>query len=1378
VTTEAEHHELPDSPFRIGDWLVEPRLNRLTCGEESTQIELKMMDVLVCLAQRAGELVTRREITDTVWATEYITEKTLTRAVAELRRTFGDDAKNPRYIETIHRKGYRLIPPVEPVERPPSTVTPFPVRSPDSVDDRNPYPGLAAFTEDDAEFFFGREAEVAQLWRRITTRRLLAVIGPSGVGKSSFLRAGLLPAKPDGWGTLICQPGDDPFAGLARALLPDFEGDREAVAGLVGVRDAGTAATLVARWRQRHGRALLIVDQFEELFTQNPPEAQADFAVLLRKLVDGGDIHILLAMRDDFLYRCHDHEALTPVFSEITPVKVPAEEDLRRALQEPAARFGYAFENDLLVDEMLETVEGERGALPMLAFAVARMWEERDHERKLLTREAYDDIGGVAGALAHHAEATLERIGRDRLGVVREIFRNLVTAEGTRAVRQWNELLSVFSDSRSESQPEEVLRHLVAARLLNSYEVAEGDEAPTRSVEIIHESLLGNWPRFVGWQTQDADSARMRDELRRAARTWEEHDRSPDYLWAGKAFREYSVWRENYPGGLTEIEEGFASAMVAHAKSRRRRRRAAVAAAFLALLVVLGLVGVSRQHALSESRRAEASNLVALGQLELERNPSAAVAYATASLEQADTQGARMLAQAALWRGPTAFVVDDLPASFRAPFSPDGSWLLHSSLFPGEGPLNVVSANGSREVPEGFPGNGFTRFFRHAGLFSVWERDRRRPVRRVVLGAVPDRSRVAEAVYDGSVWIFATGASPGRLLMLVVEGEIASLDALGADGTHERLGTPNLDAATRWYRRAAIDSASGRWLGVVAGDEVIVIDIGETALSEPRSLGRLDGTVAGVATDPAGRFLATAEGSGEIRLWDVSGNAPPTVLQGPPGIFGLDIAEDGSLLAANAKTPESPHVSERPETGLAHRERFELGGQYWVWALDAEQPRLLGRFRGRYRKLDPMGRYTAMDGRDQEVHLRSLAAPPVAETTVLRRGEVGNVYCVDFHPGGRWLASGDQTGVALWPLARPYPAVIRAHTDEVISLVFGPEGRWLASGSKDNTLKIWPLDSDSAVQTFGGSPGKVTTGPYRGIAWSPDRSRLLVVSEAKGVQLLPLDPSRNHDVVDLQAFDDNAHAAALSADGRLAAATTLGFLNLDDRVVRIWDVESMQEVTVLGQNQPNIGHDLEFTGDGGLLSGTEGGLCLWDLETGTSELLYEGKVHYFAASATSGRVLLIDTPADKDRADGGDAVLLDPTTGAVNRIDKHGSSVRAVAIDSTGELVVTGSLDGSIRVGKASGGEPHLLLGHDGSVRQLALDPAGRWIASGGTDGTVRLWPMPDLDATPFHTLPRDELIAKLETLTNLRAVRDEEAASGWKIDIGPFPGWETVPSW
>ena len=516
MTTTTEHHELADAPFRVGDWLVEPRLNRLTRGGESIQLELKWMDVLVCLAEQAGKVVSRIEIIDRVWATEFITDNTLTHTIAELRNALGDDAKKPSFIETIRRRGYRLIAPVDAVQSA-ARVTPFPSRTRAVRDDeRSPYPGLAAFTEEDAEFFFGREAEVNSLWRAITSRRLLAVIGPSGVGKTSFLRAGLLSSTPEGWGRLICQPGEGPFAAVARALAPEFEGDAEAISRLVDISNQTAAITAVSRWRDRHDQALLIVDQFEELFTLNPPEVQARFVTLLGRLARDVDVHVVLSMRDDFLYRCHEHETLLPVFSGLVPVKVPAHDDLRRALVEPAFRFGYAFEDEGLVDEMLDAVTGERGALPLLAFAVARLWDKRDRERRLLTRRAYADIGGVAGALAHHAEATIDRIGTDRLPVVRELFRNLVAAEGTRAVREWNELLSIFSDSHSESQPEEVLRHLVRARLLTSYEVQAGDEAPARSVEIIHESLLANWPRLVRWQTQDADAAQLRDQLRQA----------------------------------------------------------------------------------------------------------------------------------------------------------------------------------------------------------------------------------------------------------------------------------------------------------------------------------------------------------------------------------------------------------------------------------------------------------------------------------------------------------------------------------------------------------------------------------------------------------------------------------------------------------------------------------------------------------------------------------------------------------------------------------------------------------------------------------------------------------------------------------------------
>ena len=139
--------------------------------------------------------------------------------------------------------------------------------------------------------------------------------------------------------------------------------------------------------------------------------------------------------------------------------------------------------------------------------------------------------------------------------------------------------------------------------------------------------------------------------------------------------------------------------------------------------------------------------------------------------------------------------------------------------------------------------------------------------------------------------------------------------------------------------------------------------------------------------------------------------------------------------------------------------------------------------------------------------------------------------------------------------------------------------------------------------------------------------------------------------------------------------------------------------------------------------------------------------------------------------------LLDLATGDLRSLNIPAEGGH-LALSPDGTAWVTGEQDGSILIGKTNGGEAHLLAGHEGPVHGVAISPDNRWIASSGEDNTLRLWPMPDLDKPPLQTLPHDELIAELKTLTNLRAVRDEESSTGWSIEIGPFPGWEEVPEW
>ncbi len=415
-----------------------------------------------------------------------------------------------------------------------------------------------------------------------------------------------------------------------------------------------------------------------------------------------------------------------------------------------------------------------------------------------------------AARSAQHAESTLTAIGDERLPIVREIFRNLVTAEGTRAVREMGRAAVGLRRFARRIAPRSVLRALIDARLLTSYEDPDEDERPTRRVEVVHESLLTSWPRLVRWQTQDADAAQLRDQLRQAARTWDEHDRTRDYLWTGQGVSRVRVVERAYPGGLTDIEEDFAAAMSSHNKRRKRRRRLAVAAAFVILLAVLAVVGVSRQQAIAEANRAEAAKLLALAQMLLQKGPTEALAWATSSLELADTPEARVFAMRALWAAPPARVI---PAEFgaaRVPsFSPDGRWLATAGhhaevmVWPEGGgdpirlPGHTISHRGSTLGL--WSGNGYlvTGHFTEPNV-RVWSIPERRSVRTIELPPntwwrVGEKHLFAQIGKQDVPGFGPAGVGPVKLRRWVLP-----------DGDPEDLGTVDLDAlGTHRARRGA-----------------------------------------------------------------------------------------------------------------------------------------------------------------------------------------------------------------------------------------------------------------------------------------------------------------------------------------------------------------------------------------------------------------------------------------------------------------------------------------------------------------------------------------------------------------------------------------------
>lgn len=298
---------------------------------------------------------------------------------------------------------------------------------------------------------------------------------------------------------------------------------------------------------------------------------------------------------------------------------------------------------------------------------------------------------------------------------------------------------------------------------------------------------------------------------------------------------------------------------------------------------------------------------------------------------------------------------------------------------------------------------------------------------------------------------------------------------------------------------------------------------------------------------------------------------------------------------------------------------------------------------------------------------------------------------------------------------------------------------------------------------------------------APDGS-FVVIGDALGeVKVIPLDGGGPLRV--LSGFTDVVGAVAVGSEARLVAAGA-GTHVREEAVVRVWDLES-GEVRILDAADGVAIRGLEFTDDGELWVAGGSKLRRWQLAADPPRIVADidlsapdGTLAFFEDLSSDGRLALLGESADIGRL-----WILDLETLVVRELTAHaGRAGWEMAIfDPTGRLVVSTDERGHVRVGPLTGEEPHLLPGREGAV---AVSPDGRWIASGswipsgGFEHSIRLWPMPDLSQPALHTLPRDELLAKLRSLTNLRAVQDPTSPSGWKIEPGPFPGWEEVPTW
>jgi serine/threonine protein kinase len=482
------------------------------------------------------------------------------------------------------------------------------------VADESPYPGLNAFQETDANRFFGRSQDIAGMVARLRERPLVGVVGPSGVGKSSFVRAGVVPAlksSGDSWEVLIVRPGRHPLAALAGSLesLRDSRDSDPVIGDDPAMRlreEPGVfGARLRARARRKRTQILLFIDQHEELYTLVPDagERRAFTACLAGAADDpAGPLRVVVAMRSDFLDRAaEDRRFVEELAHGLVFLQPPNRGGLEDALVHPLEMLGYSFEAGI-VPSMLDTLEATPGPLPLLQFTAAKLWEHRDRSRRVLTKQAYAAMGEVAGALATHADEVLASFAATDQKLVRAMFQRLVTPERTRAIVDVADLRDL------SSEVDRILGMLVAARLIVVHTRGEGPgEEATPAVELVHESLVKSWPTLQRWLDESQEDAAFISQLRAASKQWDAKGRVDGLLWRNEAMDEARLWRARYRGELPPREQAFLDAVFALANraARTTRRRIVGAFVFLIGLVIVGGVMVvqldDKAHALEES---------------------------------------------------------------------------------------------------------------------------------------------------------------------------------------------------------------------------------------------------------------------------------------------------------------------------------------------------------------------------------------------------------------------------------------------------------------------------------------------------------------------------------------------------------------------------------------------------------------------------------------------------------------------------------------------------------------------------------------------------------------------------------------------------------
>lgn len=611
--------------FQFGDWLVSPEANIVSNGDAKTPLEPRVMAVLRYLCRHPGAVIPAEEILQACWGNNELGDNPVHKAITQLRRAFGDSSTEPRYIETIRKRGYRAIAPVITFAAPPAT----------TWEGGSPFRGLEAFQENHAAIFFGRVQATAQLRELVLTQAahgcpMALVLGPSGSGKTSLVRAGLLPQlmagairsdEPVGLSSTVYLDCADLgsgtlFQALAGALIDaDINGEPlfpGASADSLGQRLASDPDAVAAELRERacpRASVGVFVDRLEAVFRAQPGEAER-FMAVIEALAKSNCLLMLMACRNDFYPEVMAQPVLLALKSrgghfDVLP---PDGADIAQIVRQPALAAGLTFEKDeatgaSLDDVLCDAARGNPDMLPLLQYTLNELYRQRA-DGDILRFDVLQHLGGIEGAVGVRAEQVVSKLSAAQIAALPHVLSLLINIgdEQTAITSRRSPLTMLRNDDERE-----LVRVMVEARLFVSE--LSGD---VPSFGVAHEALLRQWPRVVEWIEHHRVALQLRTRISSQAIRWSDSERSRDLLLpGGLQVSQAADLLDQKDFSLSPLDREFVRSSILRARLADRIKLAVtILIGMLAILTAFFAVGARSAQQEAEHNRSEAEGLM------------------------------------------------------------------------------------------------------------------------------------------------------------------------------------------------------------------------------------------------------------------------------------------------------------------------------------------------------------------------------------------------------------------------------------------------------------------------------------------------------------------------------------------------------------------------------------------------------------------------------------------------------------------------------------------------------------------------------------------------------------------------------------------------